>query len=64
MAHNELSHHDLRCSTFSLTTLHIDFFPIDSVLKNKADKKCSLNFGGERVKVNKYGNVQGPVVQS
>ena len=49
------SHQDLRCSTFSLSTLHINFFPMDtcSLLKNKiADDKCSLKFGAERVNWN------------
>ena len=33
MAHNELSHQDLRCLTGSLSALHINFFPIDRMLK-------------------------------
>ena len=32
-AHNEPSHQDLRCLTFSLSTLRINLFPIDSLLK-------------------------------
>ena len=41
-AHYEPSHQDLRCLAFSLTTLHINFFPTDSLFKkttteNKAD---------------------------
>ena len=30
--------------------LHINLFPIDSVLKNKADDNCRLKFGAESVK--------------
>ena len=48
-AHNEPSHLDLRCLTFSLSTLHINFFPSDSLFKKKADNKCRLKFGTERV---------------
>ena len=33
------SHLDLRCLTFSFSTLHINFFPIDSLFKTKADDK-------------------------
>ena len=40
--------------TFSLSTLHINLFPTDSLLKNKADDKCRLKFGAERVKGNRY----------
>ena len=29
--HNEPSHQDIRCLTFSLKTLHINFFPIDGL---------------------------------
>ena len=44
--------------TFSLSALHVNFFPIDSLLKkkqnkknnnNKADNKYSLKFGTKRV---------------
>ena len=50
--HNEPSHQDLCCLTFSLSTLHINFFPKDSLLKNKRKEK----FGTERIQVmcNKY----------
>ena len=41
MAHYGLSHEDLRCLMSSLSTLHINLFPVDSSLK-KADDKCSL----------------------
>ena len=34
-AHNEPSHLDLRCLTFSLSTLRINFVSKDSVLKKK-----------------------------
>ena len=47
--HNEPSHQDLRCLTFSLSAYQINFFPINSLLKNKANDKCSLKFGVERV---------------
>ena len=49
-AQNEPSHLDLRCLTFSLSTLNKNFFPCDSLLKNEADNKCRLKFGTERVK--------------
>ena len=32
-AHNEPSHRDLRCLTFSLSALHVKFFLMDSLLK-------------------------------
>ena len=32
------------------STLHLNLFPSDSLLKNKADNKCRLKFGTERVK--------------
>ena len=63
-AHNEPSHLDLRCLTFSLSTLHINFFPNDSLLEKKTkkknnkttttketDDKCRLKFVTERVKL-------------
>ena len=34
-AHDEPSHLDLRCLTFNLLTLHINFFPSDSLLEKK-----------------------------
>ena len=34
-AHNESSHQGLPCLTVSLSTLHINFFLIDSLLKKK-----------------------------
>ena len=47
----ELSHQGLCCLTFSLSALHI-IFPIDILLKkSKADDKCSLKCGAERVNV-------------
>ena len=53
-AHNEPSHPDLRCLTVSLSTLHINLFPTDSLLKKKKKKKaydmCRLKFGAERIK--------------
>ena len=36
--------------TFSLPTLRINLFPTDILLKKKADDKCRLKFGAERVK--------------
>ena len=57
-AHNEPSHLDLRCLTFSLSTLHIDFFPSDSSFKTKKKKQKKnkktddighLKFGTKRV---------------
>ena len=42
----ELSHLDLRCLTYSLSTLPINFFSSNS---RKADNKCRLKFGTERV---------------
>ena len=48
MAH-EPSNLDLRCLTFSLSTLHINFFPSDSLFNKRADDKCRLKFGAERV---------------
>ena len=51
MAHNEPSHLDLRCLTFSLSLLHINFFRNDTLLeKQNVDDKCRLKFGTERVK--------------
>ena len=41
-AHTEPSHQDLRCLTFSISTLHIDFFESDSLLK-KTKKKQTTN---------------------
>ena len=38
---DEPSHLDLRCLTFSLSTLHINFFPSDSLFKKK--KKQTTN---------------------
>ena len=35
--------------TFSLSILHINFFQINSLLKNKADDKCRLKFCAESV---------------
>ena len=46
----EGSHRVLRCLTSCLSTLHLNFFPVDSLLKNKAGDKYSLEFGAERVK--------------
>ena len=39
---------DLRCLTFSLSALHINLFPIDSLLKTKRGKS-RLKFGAETV---------------
>ena len=36
--------------SYSFSTLNINFFLINSSLINKADDKCSLKFGAERVK--------------
>ena len=47
-AHNELSHQELRCLTFSCPALGISIFPIDLRKKKKADNKCRLKFGTER----------------
>ena len=50
-AHNEPSHLDLRCLTFSLSTLHIHF-PSGTLFKKnnkKTDDKYRLKFGTERV---------------
>ena len=52
MAHHEPSHQDLCSLTFSLLTLHINYF--QSIVKkkrNKADDKCCPKFGAERVKL-------------
>ena len=38
-AHNEPSHQDLRCLTFSLSALHINFFPMDGLIKKKKKRK-------------------------
>ena len=46
-AHNEPSYLDLCCLTFSLLTLHINFFATDSLLRKGADDKCCLKFGTE-----------------
>ena len=50
---NEPSHLDLRCFTFSLSTSHINVFPNENLLKKKkkkkADGKCRLKFGADRV---------------
>ena len=35
------SHLDLRCLTFSLSTLHINVFPSDSLLKSKSRRQMS-----------------------
>ena len=44
---------DLRCLTFSLSTLHINFFAIDSLKKKKKKKKkYSLKFCAKKVNVN------------
>ena len=45
----EPSHLDLRCLTFSLSTLHINFSS-DKLLKKKS-RRCRLKFGTERVKL-------------
>ena len=34
-AHNEPSHQDLRCLIFSISTLRVNVFAIDSLLKTK-----------------------------
>ena len=46
---NEPSHLELRCLTFSLSTLHINVFPKEVCKTKKADDKCRLKFGAERV---------------
>ena len=51
-AHKEPSHLDLRCLTFSLSTLHINFFPSDSLLKNK--KQTTNVVGNLALKVNYF----------
>ena len=43
-------HNELSCLTPILSTLHINFFSNRQFVKNKADDKCSLKFGTERVK--------------
>ena len=41
IGHNEPSHQDLHCLTFSFSTSQINLFHIDSLLKkNRADDKC------------------------
>ena len=40
-AHHEQSYYDLRCLTFSLSTLHINFFPPDSLLTTNVGLKFS-----------------------
>ena len=47
--HNEPSHLDLCCLTFRRSTLLINFFPRDNLLKLKADDKCRLKFDSERI---------------
>ena len=55
--HNESSHQGLPCLTVSLSTLHINFFLIDSLLKKKkkknADNKCSVKFGAKVMETSK-----------
>ena len=48
-AHNELSHLGLCYLTFSFSTLHINFFTMDSLFRRKADDECRLKFGSERI---------------
>ena len=43
-AHNEPSHQDLRCLTFSLSTLYIKVFLIGSLIKKKKKKKKKKDF--------------------
>ena len=38
-AHKEPSHLDLRCLTFSLSTLHINHFPTESLFKKKQSRR-------------------------
>ena len=46
MAHNEPSHQEVLCLTFSLSDLHINLFPVGSLIKqNKADDKCRPKYG-------------------
>ena len=66
--HNEPSHLDLCCLTFILSTLYINFFPSDSLLKKKkkrkkkkADDKVRLEFGIERVKCFLYNPFFSPI---
>ena len=40
---NEPSHLELCCLTLSLSTLHINVFPNDSLLKKKKEKKQTTN---------------------
>ena len=55
-------HEDPRCLTFSLSTLHINFFPVDSLSKKKQQKKQTkktddkyhLRFGADRVNSNHW----------
>ena len=61
MAHNEPSHLGLCCLTFSFSTLHINFFPMDSWFRTKADDKC-LKFGSERVKSNTVSAVHNCLI--
>ena len=42
-AHNEPSHLDLRCLTFTLSNLPINFFASDSLLNQKNRRQTSLN---------------------
>ena len=42
LTHTELFHQDQRCLTFSLSTLHRNFFLIDSLLK-KHKKQATTN---------------------
>ena len=48
-AYNEPSYQDICCLTSSLSTFRINFFPIDILFKNKAEDKCNLKFGAERI---------------
>ena len=38
-SHNEPSYQDLHCLTFSLSTLHVNLYTTDSLLKKKEKKK-------------------------
>ena len=47
--HNEPSNVDLRCLKFSLSTLHINLFPSDSLLRKKKKKKKKKKKTDEKV---------------
>ena len=47
---HEPSHLGLRCLTFTLSTLHINFFLSDNLLKKKKKKKSRRNLASKELK--------------